>query len=186
MPILKAVRPKYYLVWVASALFTITQGLPLARAQVDETASSEDESVVGVEGEELAPTVVIGDSMWSTAINREYTNWRLASRYCRSQTWGGYDNWRLPTLFELESLYEADAASTFKIREPFELDSCCAWSSTSLEHLEAPEMDALLDEPWQYAWGLMFNTGVRYYSGRHQPDGQAICVRDILEPTADE
>ncbi len=143
-------------------------------------------AVVAQDAEAEPPTVVIGNLMWSTAINEENTIWRTASRYCRGQDWGGHTNWRLPTLLELESLRDPSSSATYKIREPFALSSCCAWSRTSLEDLEAPEMDALLDEPWQYAWGLMFDTGIRYYSARHQPDGQAICVRDVQEDSEDE
>ena len=160
---------------LAALVLLVASGLPAAVAQEDIESASDD------------TLLVIGDLMWSTAINEENTIWRTASRYCRGQDWGGHTNWRLPTLSELESLREPSSAETYKIREPFELSSCCAWSRTSLEDLAAPEseMDALLDEPWQYAWGLMFDTGIRYYSGRHQPDGQAICVRDVDSEAGD-
>lgn len=43
--------------------------------------------------------------MWPSVDFRRYMSWREAEDFCKSYTGGGYNNWRLPSLMELQTLY---------------------------------------------------------------------------------
>jgi hypothetical protein len=47
--------------------------------------------------------------MWAAKDNGSDINWRDAKSYCENYHGGGYTDWRLPTLNELEELYTSDA-----------------------------------------------------------------------------
>jgi hypothetical protein len=111
--------------------------------------------------------------------NGESVPWNAANEYCETLEHAGFDDWRLPTLLELESLHDPSEESG--LRAPFDLGDCCAWSSTSLVDIP-PERKGVLPDPSQapanYYWGLLFANGIRYYSFERFPDGSAMCVRD--------
>lgn len=46
--------------------------------------------------------------MWAAKDNGKDINWDDAKSYCENYRGGGYNNWRMPTLDELEELYDAD------------------------------------------------------------------------------
>lgn len=104
--------------------------------------------------------------------------WAEAEEYCETLESGGFSDWRLPTLAELEPLHDADAA--LSIRGPFELEDCCAWSSENLATLPAErkgQLPAQSGAPETYNWGFMFAGGVSYYSNGRFDDGFALCTR---------
>ena len=57
-------------------------------------------------------------------------DWDQARGYCASLILGGYSDWRLPEIDELERLYDPTIAGTFRVVSPLQLNGCCAWSST--------------------------------------------------------
>jgi hypothetical protein len=57
-------------------------------------------------------------------------NWRETNEYASQLRLGGYSDWRLPTIEELEQLYDPKGGNKFDIRKPFELTSYWVWSST--------------------------------------------------------
>jgi len=121
--------------------------------------------------------VVIDDLMWSLETGG-VSRWREANEFCETLATGGFTDWRLPTLFELETLHDPDAPSS--IRGPFELEDCCAWSSTNLEDLPAGRKGDLPEPggpPNAYYWGFLFSGGISYYSNSGQIDGFAMCRR---------
>jgi hypothetical protein len=120
---------------------------------------------------------VIDELMWSLEMSG-VSAWAEANEFCDTLETGGFDDWRLPTLSELEALHDPGAPSS--LRGPFELDDCCAWSSTSLEELPADRkgnLPAPGGPPGNYYWGFLFAGGIGYYSNSRQLDGFAMCAR---------
>ena len=79
--------------------------------------------------------------MWAKYDNQGDIDWRGAQRYCRwgpPQIMGKYDNWRLPTIEELKSLYlrdkkykgyETDCGQKVKIVSEIKLSCGWVWAS---------------------------------------------------------
>ena len=59
--------------------------------------------------------------MWTRRDNGEDINWREANEYAMHLRLGGYADWRLPTIEELEKLYDPEEGGSYKIRKPFRL-----------------------------------------------------------------
>ncbi|MEO1079187.1 MAG: DUF1566 domain-containing protein [Pseudomonadota bacterium] len=130
----------------------------------DRTCASEEQSVV-----------VIGKRSWTTQTNGAYLRWRDAVDFCATLRLGGYEDWRLPTLAELESLYSPDTQTG--IRSPIRLGGCCLWSDTSLEERPAAD-DEIAGRARFYRWGFMYDGGHSYYAGPYFEDGEALCTRE--------
>ena len=126
-------------------------------------------------------TVTVDGLIWTVRSNGAPLPWTEAEAYCETLEVDGYSDWRLPTLAEVESLYEPEARDRGHIRAPIELADCCAWSSMNLVELEAENKGALPDPtnpPAGYYWGFLFSSGIRYYSFGQFPDGEALCVHE--------
>jgi hypothetical protein len=123
-----------------------------------------------------AASAVIDGRIWAVTSNGADVPWSEADAYCRALRLDGHDDWRLPTLTELESLLDPEADNG--VLPPVRLDTCCLWSTTSL--VERPSADGGPPgaAPSQYYWGLIFDGGIRYYSNRMFSDGRALCTRD--------
>lgn len=127
-------------------------------------------------------TAMINGLMWATESNGEDIGLKPAREYCDKLTLAGHSDWRLPTLAELEALYDAQAAAQNYIKSPLKLGGCCLWSSTTLADI--PRNDTFYVEgihtPEEYGWGYLFaEEPLRYYSYEVFPDGQALCVRNV-------
>jgi hypothetical protein len=126
-------------------------------------------------------TVLIDGLMWAVRGNGEDVLWQAASDYCETLELAGYTDWRLPTLGEIESVYEPGDEENRFIRRPLVLEDCCLWSSTSLADFSAEEAGVSGGQGGNasgYFWGFFYASGARYYSITIFPDGQAHCVRD--------
>src|SRR5205807_1728009 len=55
--------------------------------------------------EEIAVIDRVTGLMWTRRDNGEDINWREANEYAKKLALGGYSDWRLPTIDELEKLY---------------------------------------------------------------------------------
>jgi len=119
--------------------------------------------------------VTLEDRQWAAASNGSDITWPDADTYCADLTLGGHDDWRLPSLAELETLHDPDTASG--MRAPFTLDGCCLWSNVSLEDKAAEDGDAIAGDPGMYRWGYMPDGGLYYYAVHVFEDGQALCTR---------
>jgi hypothetical protein len=113
---------------------------------------------------------------WALETNGGYIPWPDAVAYCDGLEQAGRDDWRLPSLAELERLHDSEAEAG--IRAPFRTDACCLWSGESLLDRPADDMDEIAGEPRMYHWGYMFDGAQRYYAVHLFEDGQALCVRD--------
>jgi hypothetical protein len=115
--------------------------------------------------------------MWSSSDNQGDINWR------QSQQWVkftfpytldvSYDNWRLPTLAELQSLYVEESGNESDCGQVVHVDSAiklsCGWIWSS-------ETSAI------QAWVFNFQRGI-YYSDRmvHKRAYRALPVRNLKE-----
>ena len=141
-----------------------------------------DEVVIRV----LEPTVAIDGRMWTAWDNGQTIGWNEATRYCADLMIIGrvddYTDWRLPTMDELESLYETNRNDptgiwNIHIRSPFQLGKgrssaygeagCCSWGSNRLS--TAQDSNAAL---FNFDDGRGYNAAIDSVLGT-----RALCVR---------
>lgn len=121
---------------------------------------------------------VIDGTMWSLITGEGPVAWQEANAFCETLEAGGFTDWRLATLAELEALHDPEAEDS--IKGPFELPDCCAWSSNDLVDVAAEPKGQLPPPggaPDQYFWGFLFDGGISYYSNGRMTDGFAMCRR---------
>jgi Protein of unknown function (DUF1566) len=101
--------------------------------------------------------------MWAAKDNGYDVNWIQAGTYCKNLTAGGYRDWTLPTIEELEGLRSGEVPKGgVKVRG-------WAWSSSQ---------GASSGEAWHYVFGY----GARYSADvRHSNVERALCVRHAGE-----
>jgi hypothetical protein len=102
--------------------------------------------------------------MWTRRDNGEDINWSDATEYAKQLRLGGYSDWRLPTIDELEKLYDRMGGNKYNIRKPFQLTGSWVWSSNT--------------EGSDSAWDFLFDLGRRH--SHHMDfsfDERALCVR---------
>ena len=126
-----------------------------------------------------ARTITIDGLEWALASNGEDIKWPEAIQYCGELSLAGHDDWRLPTLAELEGLHYAESEGGESIRSPFVIGGCCLWSGESLVDRPAEDDNEIAGRPDMYHWGFMFDGGFPYYAVHLFDDGRALCTRDI-------
>lgn len=69
--------------------------------------------------------------MWASRDNGKDIDWYEAEKYCKEFEAGGYDDWRLPDMEELATLYTKGEQNKdgFYIIEQIKITNCCMWSS---------------------------------------------------------
>ncbi len=69
--------------------------------------------------------------MWTAADNGSGLSWSQAKRYCRDLRAGGFKDWRLPDIEELQGIFDPAAASDtgFHLKGPLRLTGW-QWSAT--------------------------------------------------------
>jgi hypothetical protein len=65
--------------------------------------------------------------MWAANDNGENINWDNAKNYCESCLRGGYTNWRLPTLDELQGLYHGNKSRPGQCDKRFYVHVATEW-----------------------------------------------------------
>jgi hypothetical protein len=68
--------------------------------------------------------------MWTRTDNKQDLDWHEAISYCENLSLAEHRDWRLPTIDELQGLYDPAVERDEKIPSPFRLSFCCMWSST--------------------------------------------------------
>jgi hypothetical protein len=69
--------------------------------------------------------------MWTKSDNGSNVNWNQASAYCSSLRLGGYSDWRLATIDELQSIYDPNAnVNNWRVKGNLKL-SGGHWSSSA-------------------------------------------------------
>lgn len=67
--------------------------------------------------------------MWPKRDSGRDLDWRAAGEYCETLRTGGFEDWRLPTLREIESLNAIWQRTGYKILGGILLTDCCVWTS---------------------------------------------------------
>jgi hypothetical protein len=107
--------------------------------------------------------------MWTKEDSGKDLEWNEAKEYAWGLVLGGYKDWRLPTIEELEDLCAPGSEGDYKIRKLFLLTKAWIWSSTKF----APGS----------GWFFSFENGVRLYNIYGSGRNRALCVRgpgDVL------
>lgn len=85
--------------------------------------------------------------MWAGQDNGSDLDWNSAANYCKTLRLGGYANWRLATIDELEGIYDpGQDVNGYHIKGGIRV-SGVVWSSS--------------DRPPDEAWGFNFKDGQR-------------------------
>ena len=95
--------------------------------------------------------------LWQQSPSDKRFTWKEANKYCKSLTLAGHDDWRLPTIEELEILINKKYKPT--IDPIFKGESGIYWSSSA--PVDNPSL------PWivGFCYGSMYfdNKGSRYF-----------------------
>lgn len=137
--------------------------------------------------------------VWAGNDSGKDMNWRQAAQYCHELSLAGYSTWRLPTIEELESIYESGAKSPGEISRTSEHPayphnfavkgalflSGDPWTSSGTDDATVP--------PAKHAWSFDFNQDSRIANELTLAIGKrALCVRSpdvvmsTLSPTEDQ
>jgi hypothetical protein len=105
--------------------------------------------------------------MWSKDDSQKSMNWEEALAYAENSTYGGYDDWRLPNIKELQSIVDYSGSfpaldtSVFNItkivNEAGNTDYPYFWSSTTNPYIDKHDDPA---EGYCYAWYVAFGYAV--------------------------
>ena len=68
---------------------------------------------------------------WLSSDNNRDVDWATAKAFCESYSASSSANWRLPTLTELESLYDPQSQNEYRTRLGISMTGICTWSSQS-------------------------------------------------------
>ena len=108
--------------------------------------------------------------MWTRDDNGEDIDWHGANEHAQNLELAGYSDWRLPTIDELEGIYDPNNVTgkwkgrDIHIVEGFQLTAPFIWSATK--------------EGSDSAWDFGFTDGRRiHYSLDNPYDSRALCVR---------
>lgn len=112
---------------------------------------------------------------WTKADNGSNIDWNQASAYCSSLRLGGYTDWRLPTIDELQGIYDPGIdipgqksdgeAVILHVKGNLKLSSTAEWSSSQSSYSGV-------------VWYFYFDDGQRFARPYKYSNGwRALCVR---------
>jgi hypothetical protein len=105
--------------------------------------------------------------MWVKESNSSNVTWNQAKDYCENLRLGGYSNWRLPTIDELEAIYDpTQKVGGCHVKGGIKFhDYCWSWSSSA-------------GNSSGEAWAFNFTFGGRDPEERDESSGtRVLCVR---------
>jgi len=120
------------------------------------------------------------DLMWAQTDNMGHINWHDARLYCENFILRGYDNWRMPTIEELKTLFD-DSLKGYeticgqKVRSAPQIELSCGfvWSFEVRSESDRYPISALA---YNYSKGYWFSSRMSQYRGY-----RALPVRTIGE-----
>ena len=121
--------------------------------------------------------------MWTGKDNGKDVNWHKAVKYCRDLRLAGYSDWRLPTIDELQGIYDGSAPESL---EPLPMGSRYvlygrAKGGLSVQgnyHWSSSQDPDDRGHPSGYVWQFDFPGGRRHHE-HDSYDGRALCVRGL-------
>ena len=116
--------------------------------------------------------------MWARTDNMGHINWHDAKLYCENIILSRYGNWRMPTIEELQTLYDEslegyETICGHRVRSTPQVELSCGmvWSSEILEDSGRYPVSA---RAWNYAKGYQYSARMSQYRGY-----RALPVREI-------
>jgi hypothetical protein len=103
--------------------------------------------------------------IWDAKDNGSAVSPNQAGQYCSSLRTGGYSDWRLPTIDELEAIYDSKVKKLSKVKGTIELSDPCLMSGSTNNSGDV--------------WTFCFNSGSRNLGGGSgcSASAHALCVR---------
>ena len=91
-------------------------------------------------------------------------DWGRAAKYGAELELAGFDDWRLPSLAELEGLMDPLSNSMYSVPPEVSLSACCVWSSTLKDEVAA--------------WNFNYRYSKKFTGSKtHTFDLRALCIR---------
>ena len=111
---------------------------------------------------------------WTNADNGSDVNWKQATAYCSNLRLGGFSDWRLPTIDELQGIY--DPSVDVPGRDPD--GSVVPWHAKGNLKFSGWPWSSSLDKNTRFAWYFAFKNGKRLIDRLDSSkNGRALCVR---------
>jgi hypothetical protein len=117
--------------------------------------------------------------MWAGRDNGKDVNWKKAMKYCRELRLGGYSNWKLPNMAELQGIYDPKANAPGRDGE-----GVSTWHVRGMLFLTGNQWSSgqTVDDrgyPSGYAFRFDFNEGQAFKDEiSFHTFKRALCVRD--------
>lgn len=102
---------------------------------------------------------------WAAKDNGSSVSPNQGNEYCSGLRAGGYSDWRLPTIDELDAVYDSKQSKQYRIKGAVELSDPCVLSGST--------------NPSGEVWTFCFNSGSRNLGGGSgcSTSAHALCVR---------
>jgi hypothetical protein len=101
---------------------------------------------------------------WAKRDNGSSLNWRQAQSYCARLTLAGFVHWRLPTIDELQTIFDPAVRGDYHVKRGIQAPGAYSYWSNSREGS---------GEAWTFNFA-----GTRYpYQLEYRTDTRALCVR---------
>ena len=114
--------------------------------------------------------------MWAAKDNGSDINWAAAKVYCENYRGGGYNDWRMPTLDELEELYDERNPRPAKCSDGDNIRFATGLIDISCFYLWASETSVTTNESAIFSFGAGIRTA---FTSRFNHFGRVLPVRSL-------